>query len=281
MLMLFFGACSSSQGMSSPSVVIVPQTENQMPVFEIYPAEAVSPRGKIALEEEKPISPGPLPKVAIIIDDIGYDPVMVDRLLALDLALTFSILPRSPFQETTARQIHKKGREILLHLPMEPMEYPEIDPGHGALLTSMPPEKLTAQIQEHLDAVPLARGVNNHMGSRMTTMPAYVYQIFSTLKQRDMFFIDSLTHPESICRSPARVLQLPFAQRDIFLDHVQTTAVIRQQISRFIRIAHAYGEAIAIGHPHQVTYEALRQELPLLKKSVEIVPASQIVHTTG
>jgi len=119
------------------------------------------------------------------------------------------------------------------------------------------------------------------MGSRMTAVSTQMYQILSALKKRDLFFIDSLTTSQSLCRSCAHILQIPFAQRDVFLDHVVDEGTIRIKIGQLIRIADHYGEAVGIGHPHPETYNALREMLPELQKEVELVPASEIVHTAG
>jgi len=245
------------------------------PTFEIYPKEEISPRRQIP----KPVFV--IPKVAIIIDDIGYDLSMAEKFVSLGVPITLSILPHSPFQKTIIRKAGIKKVETMLHLPMEPVEYPSVHPGPGALLTWMSPEKLLSQLNRNLDAMPFIRGVNNHMGSKMTTVPTHMYRVLSVLKQRSLFFIDSLTSADSCGWSSARLLQIPFAQRDVFLDHVQDPEIVREQIRRLIRIANHFGEAVGIGHPHAVTYDAIREMLPQLRKKVRLVPASQLVHTTG
>jgi len=116
------------------------------------------------------------------------------------------------------------------------------------------------------------------MGSKMTTSSTQIYQIFSILKKRNLFFIDSLTTSESLCKPSARLLQLPFAQRDVFIDHFQKPDFIRKQINLLIRIADKHGEAIGIAHPHIITYNILRELLPELQKKVQLVPASKLVH---
>ena len=121
------------------------------------------------------------------------------------------------------------------------------------------------------------KGVNNHMGSKMTASSTQIYQIFSILKKRNLFFIDRRTTSESLCKPSARLLQLPFAQRDVFIDHFQKTDFIRKQIKLLIRIADKHGEAIGIAHPHIITYNILRELLPELQKKVQLVPASQLV----
>ena len=219
-----------------------------------------------------------MPKIAIIIDDVGYNKKTAEKFLTLDAVLTFSMLPHNPFQKSIARAALAKGYEIMLHLPMEPNEYPKINPGPGALLTSMSPDQLISQLNKNLDAIPSIKGVNNHMGSKMTTASTQLYQIFSILKKRGLFFVDSRTTADTLCKPSARLLQVPFAQRDVFIDHIQESDFIRKQINRLVEIAYSKGEAVGIAHPSTLTYDVLREVLPELKKKAVLVPASKIVH---
>ncbi|MBC2694958.1 MAG: divergent polysaccharide deacetylase family protein [Desulfobacteraceae bacterium] len=247
-----------------------------LPIYEIYPEKEI--HYKKSTTKPKPTLTKKLPKVAIIIDDIGYDRKIAEKFLNLDAVLTFSLLPHSLFQDKIARKVHAKGFETMLHLPLEPLEYPLIDPGPGTLLTSMSPDELIIQLNKNIDAIPFIKGVNNHMGSKMTTSSTQIYQIFSILKKRNLFFIDSRTTSKSLCKPSARLLQLPFAQRDVFIDHIREPDFIRKQINLLISIADKHGEAIGIAHPHIITYKILRELLPELQKKVQLVPASQIVH---
>jgi len=221
------------------------------------------------------------PRVAIIIDDMGYDRALAEKFIGLNAAFTLAILPHSPHQQAIARIAHAQGAEIMLHLPMEPSEYPEINPGPGALLTTMNPDELLKVLDENLQAVPYVKGVNNHMGSKMTTHSEQIYQVFSVLKRRGLYFVDSRTTEASICQPSARLLQLPFAQRDVFLDHVQDPAFIRKQVRELVRVARQKGEALGIGHPHATTYNTLKEVLPELRQQVELVPASRLVRIIG
>ena len=108
----------------------------------------------------------------------------------------------------------------MLHLPMEPSEYPMVNPGPGALLSSMSADELIAQLKKDLQSVSSIKGVNNHMGSKMTQHSAQMYQIFSILKKEGLYFIDSRTTSKTLCKPSARLLQVPFAERDVFLDHI-------------------------------------------------------------
>ena len=264
---------------SEKSLPAIKKPIAKIPAFEIYPKKMVP-------AEKKPPKPKPpkkdeLPLVAIIIDDLGYDKIIAQKLSGLSGKLTFSILPHSPFQKSIVRLSRNQGIETMLHLPMEPVEYPKVDPGPGSLLTSMTPDQLIQQLNENLNALPDVKGVNNHMGSKMTAESGQMYQIFSILKKKNLYFVDSRTSAQTLCKPSARLFQIKFAQRDVFLDHLQETQFIRKQIKQLIRIARRNGYAVGIGHPHPVTYEVLREMLPDLQKEVQLVPASKIVHRQG
>jgi len=233
----------------------------------------------VAVTEEVPV-PSPsttLPKIAIIIDDLGYDKETALKFLDLDGVLTFSVLPHSPFQSEIASAIHETGRDVLLHLPMEPLDYPGVNPGKGALTTSMERTELLDQLLEDLAAVPFIVGVNNHMGSKLTQDVVKMHQIFKVLKSQHLFFVDSLTSPLSNCADAARMLDLKFACRQVFLDHVQEPDAIRFQIKRLVTMAKTRGQAIGIGHPYPITWKILNEELPKIRKQVNLVPVSRIV----
>jgi hypothetical protein len=215
--------------------------------------------------------------VAIIIDDVGYDRPLAEKFMELNGPFTMSILPHSPHRQIIARIAHAQGAEIMLHLPMEPLEYPEVNPGPGALLTSMSPNELIQVLEENLQAVPHVQGVNNHMGSKLTTQSEQIHQVFSVLKRRGLYFVDSRTTEGSVCQPSARLLQIPYSQRDVFLDHVQDPLFIRRQIRELVRLAKHKGEAIGIAHPHPTTYAILKETLPELRQQVELVPASRLV----
>ena len=248
------------------------------PTFEIYPSKEIPPVKKPV---KAPTPEKQLPLVAIIIDDLGYDKKIARKLSNLNVMLTFSILPYSPFQKSIARLSRDKGLGIMLHLPMEPVEYPDVNPGPGTLLTSMTPDQLTRQLEKDLDAVPFIRGVNNHMGSKMTAESSQMYQIFSILKKRGLYFVDSRTTVETLCKPSARLFQIPFAQRDVFLDHLVEVEFIHKQLKELVRIAQHNGYAVGIGHPHSLTYKVLHEMLPELQKKVRLVPALEIVHPVG
>jgi len=146
---------------------------------------------------------------------------LAKRFLALDAALTCAVLPKSVYYRQIARLARKEGHEVMLHQPMEPNEYPMIDPGPGALLSVMTPDERIKQLNANIDLIPGICGVNNHMGSKTTTMSDEMNRIFTVLKKRGLFFIDSRTTAASVSLSSAKLFKVPFAERDVFLDHVR------------------------------------------------------------
>jgi len=263
---------------STPKPISVTRPEtgpvhHSVPDYEAFHREAVVPPPPIT--RIKPVTNG-IP-VAIIIDDIGYDRKMAEGFLELDVPLTFSVLPQGTFNHSIIDHALKKDVEIMLHLPMEPGNYPSVNPGPGALLSSMKPDELIAQLNANLDRVPNVKGVNNHMGSKLTASSEQMRQIFTILKKRDLFFVDSRTSADTLCRPSAELLHLPFAERDVFIDHEQTRGFVRKQLKLLIKRAKQQGYAIGIAHPHPVTLEVLKEMLPDLKKAVFFTHASQVV----
>ena len=232
---------------------------------------------------EKPLPPGKdhMPQIAIIIDDIGYDKKIALALCSLNSNITFSVLPFAPFGKYISGKLHAKGSQLMLHLPMEPVEYPDINPGPGAILSGMSPDILIDQLKKNIRDIPYIVGVNNHMGSRLTSHSDQMNQIFSILKKENLFFVDSITAPKSQCKASARLLKLKFAQRDVFLDNFQDTEYITGQLRELIDLAKKHGSAIGIGHPYEATLQTLSKELPKLKNKVEIVRVSALTAIPG
>ena len=217
------------------------------------------------------------PQVALIVDDLGYLMAPARQLAALELPITFSILPYSPFGRQIAKLAAQKGLEVMVHLPMEPITYPRLKPGPGALLTTMAPRRIASQTERDLACVPSARGANNHMGSRFTQKPAKLKPVMQVLKRKGLFFVDSVTSPRSRAMQVARGQGVPTGRRHVFLDHDPTRPAIEAQIKRMLRLAHQKGRVIAIAHPHRTTLSVLKQYAQRLRREVELVPVSVIL----
>ncbi len=217
------------------------------------------------------------PKVAIIIDDLGYNRDIDDAFLHLHAPLCFAFLPKAPYTKFLANEAHKLGRhDILVHIPMQPLN-PIINTGPGELRTNMDIDTLLAVLKDDLNSVPWAIGANNHMGSKFTTDRKVMTWVLEEIKRRNMFFVDSRTTALSVAYKVAKELGVPTAKRDVFLDRNPNPMAIRKQLKRLVKIAKEKGYAIAIGHPFLITWKVLYRELPWLEKQVKIVPIHELV----
>lgn len=217
------------------------------------------------------------PRVAIVIDDIGYRTTDSDA-LALPGNLTFSILPHTPFGKKLADQAHANHHEVLLHIPMEAENGKKLGP--GALTVSMSEQNIRTSLTNSFNEIPFAVGINNHMGSRLTQLYSPMAWTMRFLKERDVLFLDSLTSKKSKAGRVARYFKVPELNRSVFLDNQLNEQYIKQQFLQLIRQAQnsRSNTAIAIAHPHPETIRALKQLLPTLKKAnVDLVPISDLL----
>jgi polysaccharide deacetylase 2 family uncharacterized protein YibQ len=217
------------------------------------------------------------PKVGMIVDDLGYDCDLSISFMNLDLPLSFSVLPLAPYTEVIVREARRKRRELILHLPMEPRNYPSIDPGPGALFMEMSDKDIRRTIEEHLDRVPGVKGVNNHMGSYFTESQGKMAVVMDELRKRHLFYIDSRTTHQTVAFDLARKMGVPAAERGVFLDNDLSPKGINFQMERLLGIARHSGAAIGIAHPHKETLQVLKGFLQRLKSKVDVVPVSDLV----
>ena len=259
---------------SSPTTAVVaPEPHIPLPAEEYRQA----PSPVAAADEAEPLQKPKRPMVAIIIDDMGYNQQLGRQFLQLETRLSFSFLPYAPFTEELALLARQSGREILVHLPMEPKEkkWP-LEP--GTLLVTDSPDQIRRKIEEILRAMPHAAGANNHMGSRFSEDAKGMLVVMNTLRERSFFFVDAFTSAASQGLATARRLQLPSARRHLFLDNVQETKAICRQIDLLISLAERQGQAIGIAHPYQATFAALTQCGNDALQAVEMVEVRRLVH---
>jgi uncharacterized protein len=218
-----------------------------------------------------------LPRVAIVIDDLGYQRQLALDFIALNIPLTLSFLPQAPYSREMAHTAVQEGKEILLHLPMEPKGLPEADPGPLALLTSMTENEIRKILEKDLDQFPKVKGVNNHMGSLFTEDRKKMALVLRIIKQKNLYFFDSRTSPDSVVLSVASQMGVKAIGRDIFLDNVSEEDAIRLQVDKLIQLAKKKGLAVACGHPHPLTLRVLREAAPELRDKVHLVPLSGLL----
>ena len=272
-----FGMLMSQQGCdrkAAPASTRTPRTTPQKPPVYEEPApretEHPAPRPKPA-----PAEAG-LPRVALIIDDLGYAaPELVTRLCARPEAFSVAVLPYQEFSKESATIAHDHGKEVLLHLPMEGS--PGANPGPDALRADMGEPELKELTRKALADVPFRAGANNHMGSRLTADRTRMHWVLEEFKARKLFFIDSRTTKDTVAAELAHEMGIPAAQRQVFLDDDKAFPEIEKQWERALAIARRDGEVVVIGHIYPETVEALEKLMPRAKGEVRFVKARDAV----
>jgi hypothetical protein len=236
-------------------------------------AKSAGARG--AAKHEEAARPG---KLAILLDDLGSDREAAEEIFALSYPLTISVLPGHAHSVEIAEEAHRRGYEVMLHLPMQSVGQEQ--PERQELRPGMSGREVSALVEQFLSEVPGVDGVNNHQGSEATADPALMGELMHELHVRHVFYVDSRTSTATVAYDTARHEGLPAGFRNVpFLDDVANVEAIERQISLAMRGAREKGEAIAIGHPHPATLEALRKMLPKAQaEGLQLVLVSELVH---
>ncbi|WP_300297151.1 divergent polysaccharide deacetylase family protein [Ferrovibrio sp.] len=217
------------------------------------------------------------PYVAIIIDDAGLDRRGTQRATKLPEPITLSFMSYAADLSEQAAAARAAGHEVMLHLPMEPLDIKRHNPGPNALYVNLDEAELQRRLDWHLDRFSGYVGVNNHMGSRFTANAARMTQVMESLGRRQVFWLDSLSGPSSAGPTLARQRGLDAAERDIFLDDDRSPG-IGHELAAMERIARARGDVIAIGHPHATTLSALESWIASARaKGFSLVPVSTVL----
>lgn len=199
-----------------------------------------------------------------MIDDLGNDRPAVLRIASWPYPVAGAVLPELSGSVLAARALSESGKEVLLHLPMEPQGYPAVRPGPGVVLRSQSEKEITETLERDLATVPGASGINNHMGSAATADPRVMRAVTAVLARRGLFFVDSRTTGSTVARDAAEAARVPSASRRVFLDDVATAEGVERSFGELVRRAREEGSALAIGHPHPATLAVLERELPRL-----------------
>ncbi|MBI5450286.1 MAG: divergent polysaccharide deacetylase family protein [Gammaproteobacteria bacterium] len=218
------------------------------------------------------------PLISLIIDDLGEQTAATQSALALPGRFNCAFLPFGEQVVELASLAHARNKEVMLHLPMEARKRRRL--GERALTRDMTADEIRQVVQQGLTLIPHVRGINNHMGSLLTTMPEIMNPLMNTLQQHDgrIFFVDSRTTAYSIADATARQFGVPHLARDVFLDDQRSLPAIAKEFERLLLIARRHGSAVAIGHPYPETLAYLTLALPLLQeRGYELVPVSEML----
>ncbi len=219
--------------------------------------------------------------VALIIDDAGNDLADLERFLRFPGEMSVAVLPQLPYSRECAVKVHEAGKEVILHLPLEPLG--NENPGPGAVLVSFDRSRIRRILDADFSTVPFARGVNNHMGSLATQDRAVMDTLLSYLKEKNKYFIDSRTVSSTLGKEYAERYGVPWAERNFFLDNSAAQDAILRVLNDGVAYARLHGRAILIGHvQHRALLDALLAEYDdLVASGIEFVTASQYLRLKG
>lgn len=215
-------------------------------------------------------------QLVVIIDDIGNNYELGNAIVELKGPLTLAFLPHTPHSKSLALKAHQHKKEIILHAPMQNSRSAPLGP--GALTLNLSKKEFQKTLSQDINSIPYVQGVNNHMGSALTQNKQAMQWVMETLKDKQLYFIDSLTSPKSVAYQQALNYQLPALRRHIFLDNDTSTPALTKQWNKALKIAKKTGRAILIGHPYAQSHAFLAKQLPkLAEQNIELIPASQLL----
>ena len=260
-----------------------PQKRESRPEPKAPDKKPAEPKAKPNAEAAKPQrqEPAPsLPRLALVIDDLGYvQPELVTRLCSLAVPFSVAVLPFQEHTRESAEIAHRLGKEVMLHLPMEPIGFPgpSRDPGPNAILFNLTEAEVRSRVRSTLAEIPHRVGVNNHMGSRITPDRTRMGWVLQELKVKKLFFVDSRTEKDSVAFDVAEQLGVPTVQRRVFLDDDKAFPEMEKQWERAIKLAEKDGATLIIGHIYPETVEALEKLVSRSRGRVRVIPAGQLV----
>lgn len=221
--------------------------------------------------------PGATPAIGIIIDDVGHHLSRGRRLIALPVPVALAILPHTQSADALAAEAAAAGRIVMLHQPMENGAALPIGP--GGLYSDMERAELERTLRANLDSIAGIRGLNNHMGSRLTSDRQAMDWVMPLLAQRGLFFVDSRTSAATQAAFAAEAAGVRHLSRDVFLDNDRSAAGLEAAFQRALVLARQRGTALVIGHPYPETLAYLERRLPDLQRQegVEVVSVEELL----
>lgn len=252
--------------------------EEKKAIKQVPPPSLPAAREAREARKEKEKAPRRPGRLALIIDDGGYNLEKFKGMMGMGRPVTYSILPNTPHGRKAALLAHESGAEVMLHLPMEPRESDRLPLEKDTVLAGMDKKEIQGILEKDLSEIPYVRGINNHMGSKATEDITAMRALMEVLKNRGLFYVDSHTSSHTVGPQIARQIGVAFGSNDRFLDHEQELESVKKAIRLAMKKAQKEGRAIAIGHPHPLTAQAIREMIPEIERAgIRMVFASEVV----
>lgn len=232
---------------------------------------------KTEISREEPSGKEEKFKLAIVLDDFGYNKRNLNALKDLNIPVTLAVLPHTPYSEDVCKFAENNGLEIILHLPMQP-EGDNEPVERSTIRVDMDEDTVRNLVREALDSVPLAGGISSHMGSKATKDVRLMRIVFEVLKEREMFFLDSFTSSDTVCSEAAKKTGVPYLKRDIFIDNLKDAGYIQERLRELVKLKDIRKQAIGIGHDRAVTINALKETVPqIIESGASFVRLSDLI----
>jgi polysaccharide deacetylase 2 family uncharacterized protein YibQ len=219
-------------------------------------------------------------KVAIIIDDFGNNMKGTKQMFSLPIPLTAAVMPFLPSTKQDAQEAHKKGYEVIVHLPMEPIRGKKSWLGPNAITTDLSDQEIRKRVEMAIKDVPFAVGMNNHMGSKATADERVMRIVLSVCREHGFFYLDSKTNPKSVVQKIAEKAGVPVIENKLFFDDIYTHQHIAKQANLLLQKTKEEPVMIAIGHvgpPGEITSSVISSYIPKIKQEAKFVFVSQLL----
>ncbi|RAV22034.1 divergent polysaccharide deacetylase family protein [Paenibacillus contaminans] len=243
-------------------------------MFAAASADPIHSNGGSSEPAAKPAKRG-----VIVIDDFGSDMKGTKEMMELPFHVTVAVMPFLPTSKRDAEWAHKVGHEVIVHMPMEPLKGRKSWLGPGAIMTSMSDEEIRKRVNEAIDAVPFAVGMNNHMGSKATGDERVMTIVLEVCRERGLFFLDSKTNYRSVVPVLAAKMGVKTVDNHMFFDDIATQAHISKQVRLFQKHLRENDLTVAIGHvgdSGKQTAAVLLRHYPDLAKEAQFVPLANV-----
>jgi len=218
-------------------------------------------------------------RLAIIVDDFGYNKeALIKEFMTLDKSITFSIIPGLTASQKVMQKAYNQNRESMIHIPMEPISYPENDPGNNAIFVDYSEEEIQDLMQDYIKELPLCVGANNHMGSLATKYDYIMRPVLRELHKNDLFFVDSKTTTKTVAAKLATEVGINVEENNLFMDNSYSAGRVLRVTKKILNYAKTHDDLIAITHFRKSSLEELKKILKNLEgKNIKLTPISEIV----
>lgn len=219
-------------------------------------------------------------QIAIVIDDFGNSMKGTEQMLELPIKITVAVMPFLPTTKQDAEEAFRKGHDVIVHMPMEPISGNPRWLGPGAITTNLSDDEIRKRVNAAIDQVPHAIGMNNHMGSKATKDERVMKVVLEVCKERGLFFLDSRTSYRTVVSKVAAAVGVPTLHNNVFLDDVHTQGHVVKKIAEVRKFLKDHERCVVIGHVGQsgmITSGALKAAIPKLSSEATFIPISKLL----